>query len=45
MFLSQLIEYLEINDIQVDYYGGKTKLSNYLKTLPLIPGFSNLPKN
>ncbi|MGB3508876.1 MAG: DUF3226 domain-containing protein [Microcoleaceae cyanobacterium] len=42
IFFSQLIKYLEINDIQVDYYGGKTNLSNYLKILPLIPGFSNL---
>lgn len=42
MFLSQLIEYLEINDIQVNYYGGKDNLSNYLNNLPLIPGFSNL---
>ncbi|NET46055.1 DUF3226 domain-containing protein [Okeania sp. SIO2B3] len=42
MFLSQLIEYLEINNIQVNSYGGKDNLNNYLKTLPLIPGFSNL---
>ncbi len=42
IFFSQLIEYLEIDDIQVDYYGGKTNLNNYLKALPLIPGFSHL---
>ncbi|NES75522.1 MULTISPECIES: DUF3226 domain-containing protein [unclassified Okeania] len=42
MFFSKLIEYLEINDIQVDSYGGKDNLNNYLKTLHLIPGFSNL---
>ncbi|NEP90791.1 MAG: hypothetical protein F6K18_30495 [Okeania sp. SIO2C2] len=42
ILFSQLIEYLEINDIQVIDYEGKDNLNNYLKTLPLIPGFSNL---
>ncbi|NEQ73723.1 MAG: hypothetical protein F6K23_12080 [Okeania sp. SIO2C9] len=42
IFFSQLIEYLEINDIQVIDYGGKDELNKYLKTLPKIPGFSNL---
>ena len=41
-FFSALIKYLEIDDIQVNYYGGKDKLKNYLKGLHLIPGFSKL---
>ncbi|MGD1698804.1 DUF3226 domain-containing protein [Dapis sp. BLCC M229] len=41
-FFSALIKHLEIDDIQVDSYGGKTTLNNYLKGLHLKPGFSNL---
>ena len=42
LFFDSLIKYLEIDDIQVDFYGGKTNLNNYFKTLHLQPGFSNL---
>ncbi|NEQ36443.1 MAG: hypothetical protein F6K40_09215 [Okeania sp. SIO3I5] len=41
-FFSALIKHLEIDDIQVDSYGGKHKLKNYFKALPFKPGFSNL---
>ena len=41
-FFSALIKHLEIDDIQVNSYGGKDKLKNYLKGLHLIPGFSKL---
>ena len=42
LFFDSLIKHLEIDDIQVDFYGGKTNLNNYFKTLHLQPGFSNL---
>jgi len=41
-FFSALIKHLEIDDIQVDSYGGKDKLKDYLKGLHLKPGFSKL---
>ena len=42
IFFSELIKIMNINDIEIISYGGKTNLSNYLKALKLIPGFSNL---
>ncbi|MDE5117266.1 MAG: hypothetical protein O4860_08600 [Trichodesmium sp. St2_bin2_1] len=42
LFFDSLIKYLEIDDIQVDFYGGKTNLNNYFQTLHLQPCFSNL---
>jgi len=41
-FFDSLIKHLKIDDIQVDFYGGKTNLNNYFKALHLKPGFSNL---
>ncbi|MEQ9484719.1 DUF3226 domain-containing protein [Coleofasciculus sp. F4-SAH-05] len=38
----ELLKFMDINNIEVVTYNGKTNLSNYLKTLRLIPGFSDL---
>ncbi len=41
-FFSALIKYLEIDNIQVNSYGGKTNLNNYLNVLRSLDSFSNL---
>ena len=41
-FFSALLEHLKIADVQVESYGGKDNLRNFLATLILRPGFSNL---
>ncbi len=42
ILFSTLIRYLNIEDIQVESYGGKSNLGKFLKTLPLIPGYQQL---
>ncbi len=42
IIFDKLIDFLSIDDIQVFKYNGKDNLKNFLKTLPLIPGFSEL---
>jgi hypothetical protein len=37
-----LLSHLRIDDIKVEDYGGKTNLPDYLDTLVLRPGFTNL---
>jgi hypothetical protein len=41
-FFKALLGHLGLGQIQVEQYGGKTKLSRYLKNLPNIPGFAKL---
>ncbi|MEA5620343.1 DUF3226 domain-containing protein [Cronbergia sp. UHCC 0137] len=41
-FFQGLLKYLNITDVQVEAYEGKDKLGNYLKTLPLRPGYREL---
>jgi hypothetical protein len=41
-FLLAFLKFLKIDGVQVEQYGGKDQLSSYLKTLKLLPGFSNL---
>ncbi|MDB9516356.1 hypothetical protein PN466_05210 [Roseofilum reptotaenium CS-1145] len=41
-FFSGLIKYLQIKDIQIEVYGGKDNLKQFLKAAPLIPGFSSV---
>ena len=41
-FFKALLAHLGIVDIQVTDYGGKTKLSDFLQTLPAVPGFTQL---
>ncbi|MDJ1178168.1 hypothetical protein PJF56_04755 [Roseofilum sp. BLCC_M91] len=42
LFFSGLIKFLEIQDIQIEVYGGKDNLKRFLKTAPLMPGFSGV---
>ncbi|HYL99990.1 MAG TPA: DUF3226 domain-containing protein, partial [Blastocatellia bacterium] len=41
-FLKALASKLEIDGLQIEHYGGKDNLGNYLITLPKIPGYSLL---
>jgi hypothetical protein len=41
-FFNALLAYLDISDIQVTDYGGKTKLRDYLEALARTPGFASL---
>jgi hypothetical protein len=38
----ELLKHLNINDVWVHPIDGKDKYSNFMKTLPLIPGFSGI---
>ncbi len=40
-FFGALLAHLGIGDVQVIQYGGKSKLPDFLDTLPLLPGFRN----
>lgn len=42
LFFTELLKYMGINNIEIVTYNGKDNLSNYLKTLQLIPGFADL---
>ncbi|WP_017294227.1 DUF3226 domain-containing protein [Geminocystis herdmanii] len=43
VFFGELINILNLNnEILITSYGGKDNLSNFLETLPLIPGFDEL---
>jgi hypothetical protein len=42
MFFNALLNHLKITDVKVEEYGGKGKLSDYLKTLVVRPGYANL---
>ncbi|MDJ1173460.1 DUF3226 domain-containing protein [Roseofilum capinflatum] len=42
LFFSGLIKYLGLEDIQIENYGGKGNLKKFLKTVPLMPGFSSV---
>jgi hypothetical protein len=41
-FFIALLKHLNIADVQVEHYGGKNNLRNFLATLLRRPGFSNL---
>lgn len=41
-FFTALLQHLGLSDIQVEQYGGKNKLSAYLRTLPQRVGYQNL---
>lgn len=42
LFFNAFLKHLNLNDIQVEQYGGKQKLASYLKTLQLRSGYANL---
>jgi hypothetical protein len=42
LFFDALLREMQLDDIQVAYYGGKTNLARYLETLRLLPGFGDL---
>lgn len=42
LFFHAFLNHLNITDIQVENYGGKQGLGNYLKTLHLRPGYSEV---
>ncbi len=42
LFFTAFLTHLNISDVQVEEYGGKQKLPNYLKTLLLRPGYSQI---
>jgi len=41
-FLSGILRHLNITDVQVEQYGGKNKLKEFLEVLPIRPGFNDL---
>ena len=41
-FFSAMLKHLNINDTLVEEYGGKHRLSSFIKNLPLRPGFSSV---
>jgi hypothetical protein len=41
-FFNSFLKHLSVDDIQIEQYGGKSKLSSYLKSLPNIPGFAGV---
>lgn len=41
-FFEALLRYSNVADVQLEQCGGKTRLSNYIATLPKRPGFANL---
>lgn len=42
LFFDQLLSHLGITEVQVEQYGGKSRLRDFLKTLPIRPGFSQV---
>lgn len=41
-FFEALLRHRNVSDVQLEQCGGKTRLSNYIATLPKRPGFANL---
>lgn len=41
-FFEALLRHRSVSDVQLEQCGGKTRLSNYIATLPKRPGFGNL---
>lgn len=41
-FFTEFLTHLNISDVQVEQYGGKTGLTSYLRTLILRPGYLNI---
>lgn len=39
LFFTAFLKHMGLENVQVEEYGGKTKLRDYLKTLPLRPNF------
>lgn len=42
LFFNAFLNHLQITDVHVENYGGKQGLGNYLKTLSLRPGYSEV---
>lgn len=42
LFFARLLDHLGITEVQVEQYGGKSRLRDFLNTLPVRPGFSQV---